>query len=64
MAVIRADDFDGAPHLDIHSPNGTTTKRWLNDYGDNKINMKAARQFLLKNWEAERRRYENELYSK
>ena len=23
--VIRADDFDGAPHLDIHSPNGTTS---------------------------------------
>jgi hypothetical protein len=62
--VIRADDFDDAPHLDIHSPDGTTTKRWLDDYGDNKMNMKAARQLLLENWKAERTRYENELYTR
>ncbi|MFP4132854.1 MAG: hypothetical protein ACLFQP_09475 [Halothece sp.] len=61
--VIRADDFDDRPHFDIHSPDGTTTKQWLYDYGDNKMNMKAAYQFLTKNWEAQRTRYENELYN-
>jgi len=61
--VIRADDFDGAPHFDIHYPNGTTQKKWLLDQEDNKINMKAARQYLLDHWEAERARYENELYT-
>ena len=39
--VIRADDFDGAPHFDIHYPNGTTQKKWLLDQEDNKINYES-----------------------
>lgn len=60
--VIRADDFDGAPHFDIHSPDGTTEKKWLPDQGDNKMNMKAAEQFLRNNWKEQRKRYEDELH--
>lgn len=60
--VIRADDFDGAPHLDIHHPDGTTEKKWLPDQGDNKMNMKAAEQFLRNHWKEQRKRYEDELH--
>lgn len=60
--VIRADDFDGAPHFDIHHPDGTTEKKWLPDQGDNKINMKTAEQFLRNHWKEQRKRYEDELH--
>lgn len=60
--VIRADDFDNAPHYDIHHPDGTTHKEWCYDYGDNKMNMKVAEKFLRQNWQQQRKRYQNEIY--
>lgn len=59
--VVRADDWDGGPHLDIHSPNqASPRKEWLYDSGDNKLNCKQARQWMLDNWELQRNRYERE----
>lgn len=52
---IRKDNY-------IHHPDGTTSKQWLPDQGDNKINMKAAEQFLRNHWKEQRKRYEDELH--
>lgn len=60
--VIRADDFDNAPHYDIHHADGTVHKEWCYDYGDNTINMKSAEKFLRENWFKQRERYWNEIY--
>ena len=60
--IIRADDFDGGPHYDIHHPDGTTHKEWCYDYGDNKKNMMEAEKFLRQNWQQQRKRYQNEIY--
>jgi hypothetical protein len=61
--VIRADDFHDRPHLDILFPSGNNKKVWLSDQIDNKANMKEAQDFLVKNWERERHRYEIEYYA-
>ncbi len=59
--VVRADDWDGRPHLDRTSPDGTVAKRWSKDTGDNLSNYEVALDWLLENWYKERERYESEL---
>ncbi len=61
VAIIRADDFHNRPHLDILSPDGSSRKEWITDWGDNKANMKEAQRLIKARWENERQRYEFEL---
>lgn len=61
VAVIRADDFHDKPHLDILSPNGKPRKEWMQDWGNDKANMKEAQQLIIARWEKERQRYESGL---
>ncbi|NJP10938.1 MAG: hypothetical protein HC866_16875 [Leptolyngbyaceae cyanobacterium RU_5_1] len=61
IAVIRADDFHDRPHLDVLSPDGDSRKEWIQDWGDDKRNMKEAQQLIKSRWERERQRYESEL---
>jgi hypothetical protein len=60
-AVIRADDFHNRPHLDVLSPNGSSRKEWMHDWGDDKLNMQEAQRLIKNRWEKERQRYESEL---
>jgi len=59
--VVRADDWDGRPHLDRSYPDGRVEKQWRTDIGDNQSNYQEALDWLLDHWDVERQRYESEL---
>ncbi|WP_456154078.1 DUF7718 family protein [Pseudocalidococcus azoricus] len=61
VQVIRADDWDDGPHLDICSPDGSIQKQWLVDTGNNAQNCLNSLRWMKENWEAQRLRYEVEL---
>ncbi len=61
VQVIRCDDWDGGPHLDIVYPSGRIQKQWLPDMGDNKDNLREALAWMLENWESQRGRYEAQI---
>ncbi|NJL99876.1 MAG: hypothetical protein HC924_14245 [Synechococcaceae cyanobacterium SM2_3_2] len=61
IQVMRLDDWDGCPHIDRAYPDGTVSKEWLPDTGNNKINTSRAVAWAKSNWEKERERYESQL---
>ncbi|WP_445958240.1 DUF7718 family protein [Baaleninema simplex] len=59
-AVARCDDWHDKPHIDRCHPNGTVTKQWLDDTGDNLKNMGNGITLLMRIAPVEIARFNNE----